>query len=65
MGRRHQGDTKTFDELDAAEQARSISASIMDLENAIANHVSHGKGTSAKCIAQIERLLERLKVKYP
>jgi len=32
---------------------------------AIENHIKSGKGTSGKCIAQLERLLDRLKAKYP
>lgn len=65
MIKRHQGDTKTFDELDASEQAKSINGSVRSLEMAIKNHVDSGKGTRDKCIAQLERLLERLKEKYP
>ena len=65
MIKRHKGDTRTFSELDAREQANSINGSIRSLEMAIENHVDNGKGTSDKCIAQLERFLARLRAKYP
>lgn len=65
MIKRHKGDTKTFGELDATEQSNSINGSIRSLELAIENHIDSGKGTSDKCKAQLERLLNRLKAKYP
>lgn len=65
MVKRHQGDTKTFNELNAREQSNSINGSIRSLEMAVENHVDNGKGTGRKCIAQLERLINRLKAKYP
>ncbi len=65
MVKRHQGDTKTFNGLNAREQSNSINGSIRSLEMAVENHVDNRKGTSRKCIAQLERLLNRLKAKYP
>ena len=66
MVKRHKGDTATFDELTPAQQARSINGSIRSLEMAIENHSNQGgKPTSDKCIAQVERLVKRLKKKYP
>ena len=65
MIKRHKGDTKTFGEMDAAEQSNSINGSIRSLEMAVENHVNSGKGTKDKCIAQLERLISRLKAKYP
>ena len=61
---RHQGDTKTFGQLDNAEQAKSINGMIRSLELAVENHVDNGKGSSEKCIDQLERLIGRLKEKY-
>ncbi len=35
---RHQGDTKTFEELTFAEQAKSITATINNLQNAMTKY---------------------------
>ncbi len=69
MAGRHKNDTAEFRELTFAEQAKSISATIMNIEAAIDYHInsagSKGKDTSDKCKTQIERLLNRLHAKYP
>jgi hypothetical protein len=39
--RRHKGDTRTFGELTYEEQAKSITASINNLQNAIMHHIKH------------------------
>jgi|APSaa5957512576_1039674.scaffolds.fasta_scaffold48114_2 hypothetical protein len=60
---RHQGDTKTFGELTFAEQAKSITASINNLQSAIEHHISNAPDsteTRRKCNDQIQRLLNRL-----
>ena len=41
MAGRHQGDTKEFRDLSFAEQAKSITATINDLQAAIEYHVAH------------------------
>ena len=67
MAGRHKGDTKEFGELDFAEQAKSLSAQIMNLQAAIDHHIKHSNraDTANKCKGQVERLLDRLKAKYP
>lgn len=65
--RRHKKDTKNFGELTFAEQAKSISADIINLQKAIEHHVNHPdarEDTLKKCLEQIERLHKRLKEKY-
>lgn len=60
---RHKGDTKTFEELTFAEQAKSINASIVNLQRSIEHHISHAPDpseTRQKCIDQINSLLNRL-----
>jgi hypothetical protein len=60
---RHQGDTKTFEELTFTEQAKSINASIVNLQRAIEHHIDHAPDpseTRQKCIDQIQRFLNRL-----
>ena len=68
MPGRHKDNTKEFRKLEFAEQAKSISATIMNLEAAIDNHInsphSKGKVTSDKCKTQVENMLIRLKAKY-
>lgn len=59
---RHKNDTKQFSELTNAEQAKSISAQIMNLQAAINHHVSNSENkieASKKCISQVARLLQR------
>ncbi len=64
----HKGHTKTFDELDFAEQAKSINATIINLSNSISAHVKRageidGKNsneTLLKCIGQCSRMIDRL-----
>ena len=63
--RRHKGDTKTFAELTYEEQAKSITASINNLQNAIVHHIQHAPArrrseTKAKCLGQVTRFLGRL-----
>jgi hypothetical protein len=67
MAVRHQGDTKEFRELSFAEQAESITATINNLQAAIEHHVEHSPRrleTIEKCLAQIERLGQRLRGAY-
>ncbi len=61
--KRHKGDTKSFDELTFAEQAKSITAMINNLEAATKHHIDHSlkrTATRDKCILQVERLLQRM-----
>jgi hypothetical protein len=67
MAGRHQGDTKEFRELSFAEQAKSITATINDLQAAIEHHVAHSprrSETIEKCLAQVDRLGQRLRGTY-
>jgi predicted Zn-dependent protease len=64
MAGRRQGDTKEFRELSFAEQAKSITATINNLQAAIEHHVAHSPRrleTIEKCLAQVERLGRRLR----
>jgi hypothetical protein len=65
----HQGGTKAFKDLTYKEQALSINGSIANLEKAIRYH-GHFGGVEAgreeleilaKCVGQVEGLLERLR----
>jgi predicted RNA-binding protein associated with RNAse of E/G family len=65
--RRHKTDTRTFDELTLAGQAKSISAQLATLTRAVRAHVRRaardGKDpekTRRKCLAQVNRLAERI-----
>jgi hypothetical protein len=61
--RRHKNDTRTFAELTFAEQAKSVSATILQLQRAIDAHSRNPAATPStrlKCINQVSRLLERL-----
>lgn len=61
----HQNDTKEFGELTFAEQAWSVTAMLNNIQAAIEHHVRHSpqrRETTNKCIAQVERLLERLRL---
>mgnify|MGYP007050243811 CR=1 FL=1 len=64
----HKLHTKTFEELSYDEQAKSITATINNLSNAIRAHVrrassSNGKNpneTLLKCIGQCSRMIDKL-----
>ena len=61
--KRHKADTKTFEELTFAEQAKSITAMINNLNAAIKHHVDNSPRraqTRQKCINQIDRLNSRV-----
>ncbi len=67
MSRRHQGDTKTFEELTFAEQAKATNIRVVGLERSIRAHVRRAThegrdvdGVREKCINQVRRLLNRL-----
>jgi hypothetical protein len=67
MAGRHKGDTKEFRSLSFAEQAKSITAAINNLQGAIEHHVNHSprqSETIAKCLAQVDRLRHRLRNAY-
>ena len=64
---RHKGDTKEFRALSFAEQAKSINATINNLQEAIEHHVEHSPRrleTIEKCLAQVDRLRLRLRNAY-
>jgi hypothetical protein len=59
--------SKKFCELSLTEQAKSITATINDLEEAIEHHVKnslHRRETIENSLAQIDRLRERLRATY-
>ena len=65
--RRHKSDTRTFQELNYAEQAKSISAQLVVLQRAIRAHARraeeedrHPEQTMLKCVGQVSRLITRL-----
>ncbi len=65
--RRHKNDTKTFEELSYAEQAKSISAQLVVLQRSIRAHTRrseeenrNSEETMLKCIGQVARMLSRL-----
>jgi hypothetical protein len=65
----HKNNTKTFEKLDYAEQAKSITAQIHALGMAIKANVrraetEHRALPALKRIEQVERLVQRLKDKY-
>lgn len=67
MAGRHKGDTNAFRELTFAEQARSITATINNLQAAIEQHVEHSPDrteTIETCLAQVDRLGRRLRDSY-
>lgn len=67
MAGRHQGDTKEFRDLTFAEQAKSITATINNLQAAITHHIEHSPHaaeTIEKCLAQVDRLRQRLRKAY-
>lgn len=58
-----QGNTERFDELTYEEQAKSITAMINNLNNAIQHHAQHAPDpdqTKLKCVKQVYHLLGRL-----
>jgi len=60
---RHKKDTKKYSDLSFDEQAKSINASIVNLQRAIRFHISASSNqneTRIKCIQQISRLLSRI-----
>jgi len=60
---RHKNFTKYFRELTFEEQAKSITATINNLQRAIYFHVSNSKNSAAtkdKCAQQIHRFLGRV-----
>ncbi len=59
----HQGDQKTFEGLNFSEQAKSISAQIVNLGRAIKRHVEHpdaNSETRVKCVEQVRRFEGRM-----
>lgn len=59
----HKGNTKDFPQLTFDEQARSITAMINNLSNAIEHHSQNAPDpstTKKKCVKQVHRLLGRL-----
>ena len=59
----HKGNKKTFEQLTYEEQAKSITAMINNLGNAIQRHAKDAKNpaeTKAKCVKQVHRFLGRL-----
>jgi hypothetical protein len=68
MGKsRHRRDTKQFHELPYDGQAKSINATIVNLQREIRRHIRDAKNAGrddgkvrAKCKAQLQRLLGRL-----
>src|SRR3954447_26009778 len=63
MAGRHKGNNKEFRELSFAEQAKSITATINNLQAAIKHHVEHSPRrpeTIETCLAQVDRFRQRL-----
>jgi len=65
--RRHKHDTKKFTELTFAEQARSINAHVVQLQQSVRAHLkraeSEGRNVGRvheKCTSQLRRLLDRV-----
>lgn len=61
--KRHKQDTKEFAELNFAEQAKSITASLNNLKNAMQHHIDHAPNRAAarqKCIDQALRFAARV-----
>jgi hypothetical protein len=65
--KRHKRDTRTFEELDFAGQARSINAQVTRLQASVRAHLRKASGcgkdeTAAllKCLGQIARMMDRL-----
>jgi hypothetical protein len=69
MAGSHQNNTKTFEQLDYAEQTKSITAQIHSLEMAIIANIrkaveENRKSPATIRLVQIERFVQRLKQKY-
>jgi len=67
MAGRHKVDTKEFRELTFAEQAKSITATINNLQAAIEHHVENSprrQETIEKCLGQVDRLRQRMQSAY-
>ena len=67
MAGRHKGNTTGFGDETFAEQAKTITASINNLQAAIRRHIVDSprrQQTTVKCLAQIQRLLGRLQARY-
>lgn len=67
QNRRHQGDTKTFEELTFAGQAKAINVRVVGLKRHIQAHLRRARSerrnvdqVNQKCINQIKRLLNQL-----
>jgi hypothetical protein len=61
--KRHKDDTKTFAELAFEEQAKSITAMLNNVQNAIRHHIDHAPNrqqTRQKCIDQTIRFSARV-----
>lgn len=61
--KRHKNNTKTFEELTFSEQAKSINATINQIQSAMLYHINHSsekEKTRDKCLLQTTRLLNRL-----
>lgn len=62
MAGRHKGDTEEFHDL-TDEQAKSISATVSNLQAAIEHHIAHSprrQETIEQCLAEVDRLRQRL-----
>jgi hypothetical protein len=67
MAGRHEGDTKDFRKLSFAEQARSITATMKNMQVTIEYHIEHSPRrmvTIEKWLAQVDRLRRRLRDRY-
>src|SRR5258708_6342684 len=67
MSGRHQGDTNELGEFTFAERVKSIRATIDNLQSAIENLVEHSprkQDAIDECLAQVNRLQERLRARY-
>ena len=61
--KRHKKSTKFFSELNFDEQAKSINASIVNLQRSILHHIeisTNPTETKDKCLKQINRLMSRI-----
>jgi hypothetical protein len=61
--KRHKGGTEPFDRLSYQEQAKSITAMLNNLKNAIKHPIEHSPRrihTRTKCVRQAQRFQERI-----
>lgn len=61
--KRHKRDTKEFGELTYGDQAKSVTASLNNLFNAVEHHIAHSPRrayTRRKCRDQVRRFLNRV-----